>query len=79
MPRVQDEDLEAQRRGANGEVGEREATCDHHLCGGSSKHGIGVHAAALEGGWSGAGSLLRGGEQRVKSLLHRRLNGMGAC
>lgn len=51
MPRVQDEDLEAQRRGANSEVGERETTRDQHLCGGSHKHGMGVHATALEGGW----------------------------
>ena len=51
VPRVQNEDLEAQRRGTNGEVGERETTRDQHLCGGSNKHGMGVHAAALECGW----------------------------
>lgn len=42
-----------------------------------------VGAAALEGGWvvdgSGVGSLFRGGEQRVGSLLHEIWDGMGTC
>lgn len=49
VPRVQDEDLEAQRRGANSEVGERETTRDQHLCGGSHKHGMGVQRSRFGG------------------------------